>query len=324
MCSSCSLRGGIWPRFLLELHYLGRCWRSILIGAVVQLLHSTATNLIYWMHEPTIRILKDNGFKMLSRYIPQDMSWTTEIMFFSLFIAFFVYAFSPILLAGTRSTPPPFSTVLIFRKMLIVGGFAQLLRVLSFMGTVLPSPAPHCHAGSPEYNPPVGAYEILFRVDGIKGCGDLIYSSHVLLSMTFALCFSKYSPNRLLKTFAWLDTIVLSVAVIAFKKHYTVDVVVAWYVTPMLFYVCDRVFHDSQIISEAESRRVEAGGSPIAGCNGCPGALQEVKTIKDKGEDHHHHHHFVNHHRSSSGEDLHFFANSPAPKLVRKNSWSEK
>ncbi len=170
MCSSCSLRGGVWPRFLLELHYLARCWRSVLLGALVQLLHSTFTNVVYYMHEPTVKVLKDNGFRLLGGLIPPQYDWVTEVFFFALFITFFVVAFSPILLAsrGVASNPPPFSTTLCFRRMLITAGFAACLRIVSFLATILPSPAPHCHVGSPDYDPPTTWVQILFRLDGIK------------------------------------------------------------------------------------------------------------------------------------------------------------
>lgn len=42
--------------------------------------------------------------------------------------------------------------------------------------------------------------------------------------------------HRALKVALWLSTAVISILIIASRKHYTVDVVVAWYTVPLVFY----------------------------------------------------------------------------------------
>lgn len=100
------------------------------------------------------------------------------------------------------------------------------------------------------------------------GCGDLIFSSHMIFTLVFVRTYHKYGSkrywnicvgvcacniciwfrtggmpayaltcssiiggscfSRLIKLFAWLMAIIQSLLIIASRKHYTVDVVVAW------------------------------------------------------------------------------------------------
>ena len=224
---------------LLEVSLLRRAWRPLLLGALAQYAHSIATNVVYYMHDPHQPVLKDTGFALFGDAVPASLGWLSELLFFALLLPGAAYAFSPFV-----SSRPRFYTTLVLRRVLIVAGVAQCLRTATFLATVLPSPAAHCRAASPDYAPPASAAEMVFRVDGIHGCGDLIFSSHVLLALTVTLAIGKYSPHAALKALAWLDTTLVSLAVVALRKHYSVDVVVAWYTIPMLFYVCDRQFPD--------------------------------------------------------------------------------
>lgn len=61
----------------------------------------------------------------------------------------------------------------------------------------------------------------------------------LLLIFCYIASFSvtnKVSPLSLLQVIAWCAVFVLSVLIVASRKHYTVDVVVAWYVVPLVFY----------------------------------------------------------------------------------------
>ena len=90
------------------------------------------------------------------------------------------------------------------------------------------------------------------------GCGDLIFSSHMTFILTFTLLFNKYASTKVLcdafcslmfetccldvwlpsflfatsqvaKRVAWVLAVALAVLIISSRKHYSVDVVIAWY-----------------------------------------------------------------------------------------------
>lgn len=89
----------------------------------------------------------------------------------------------------------------------------------------------------------------------VYGCGDLIFSSHTIFTLVFVRTYQRYGTRRyccyLTKSFffsfftrtfashvcktsrwikhlAWLMAVIQSLLIIASRKHYTVDIVVAW------------------------------------------------------------------------------------------------
>ena len=48
--------------------------------------------------------------------------------------------------------------------------------------------------------------------------------------------------NAIAKAVAWTLAAILSVLVIASRKHYTVDIVIAWYVVPLVFLALERLY----------------------------------------------------------------------------------
>jgi hypothetical protein len=72
------------------------------------------------------------------------------------------------------------------------------------------------------------------------GCGDLIFSSHTTFVLVGCLTFTEYGETLILKIIAWIGVAMMSMCIVASRKHYTVDVVVAWYVVPLVFYAMMR------------------------------------------------------------------------------------
>jgi len=74
----------------------------------------------------------------------------------------------------------------------------------------------------------------------IYGCGDLIFSSHMIFTLVFVRTYHKYGSKRFIKLLAWLIAIAQSLLIIASRKHYTVDVVVAWYTVNLVVFFVDK------------------------------------------------------------------------------------
>jgi hypothetical protein len=69
-------------------------------------------------------------------------------------------------------------------------------------------------------------------------CGDLLFSSHTIFFLTFVLFYQRHGSARAAKHAAWLACLAFSWLIIASRKHYTVDVLVAWYTVPLVFHYC--------------------------------------------------------------------------------------
>ncbi|WOL14932.1 phosphatidylinositol:ceramide inositolphosphotransferase-like isoform X1 [Canna indica] len=81
---------------------------------------------------------------------------------------------------------------------------------------------------------------INFPRGAIYGCGDLIFSSHMIFTLVFVLTYHKYGAKRVIKLLAWSVAVVQSLLIIASRKHYTVDVIVAWYTVNLVVFFVDK------------------------------------------------------------------------------------
>ncbi|KAK6120306.1 hypothetical protein DH2020_045997 [Rehmannia glutinosa] len=74
----------------------------------------------------------------------------------------------------------------------------------------------------------------------LYGCGDLIFSSHMIFSLVFVRTYHKYGTRSFIKQLAWLAVVIQSLLIVASRKHYTVDVVVAWYTVNLVVFFIDK------------------------------------------------------------------------------------
>lgn len=256
-------------------------WHILLFCTVFQYVHSIATNLAYVMHQPRA-VLYDLGFAVIPAIEMQVLSeilffillFGTIFFAISPFFASFLYPPAPTpgigeprmqqtqtrrhhvkrqtafytaesLLADELCMPSkPFYTVLIISRFMAVLVMAQTLRIVCFLVTSLPGPNYHCRIGSPYYNPPDSVAEVLLRQDALFGCGDLVFSSHTIFITLCTLVYLKYGQHQVMKYCSVILCATFGCFVLAARKHYSLDVVVALYTVPLLWTVYDRYCPD--------------------------------------------------------------------------------
>lgn len=116
----------------------------------------------------------------------------------------------------------------------------QLLRCFTTAVTRLPGPALHCRPGPHlRFDAPTSTVEIFVQfghmIGAVKNCGDLIFSGHsgslmsILTVLVPAVCAGKsLCFQRMIKSAAFAYATCFALFVIACRKHYTVDVIVAY------------------------------------------------------------------------------------------------
>jgi len=151
----------------------------------------------------------------------------------------------------------------------------QILRIISFTVTQLPAPNYHCRAGEDtaiREMPSAWWGHIYVDVgrQATHGCGDLIFSSHTTFVLVGVLTFTEYGETLLIKLIAWIGVAVMGLCIIASRKHYSVDVVVAWYTVPLVFYAMHRRWTTKRPVQDYWPHRPLAGegegtdaGAPI-------------------------------------------------------------
>ncbi|CAN4106050.1 unnamed protein product [Withania somnifera] len=231
----------LWKRFCAEvtteINLLTENWKYILGGLICQYIHGLAARGVHYFHRPG-PILQDVGFYLLPE-LGQDRAYISETVFSTIFLSFVLWTFHPFIFKTKK-----IYTVLIWCRVLAFLVGCQLLRILTFYSTQLPGPNYHCREGSKlaTLPPPDNVLQALLIVPRgvLYGCGDLIFSSHMIFSLVFVRTYQKYGTRRFIKQCAWLAVIAQSLLIIASRKHYTVDVVVAWYTVNLVVFFIDK------------------------------------------------------------------------------------
>ncbi|KAJ7961329.1 Phosphatidylinositol:ceramide inositolphosphotransferase 1 [Quillaja saponaria] len=232
----------LWKRFCAEIateiNLLAVNWKYLLAGLICQYIHGLAAHGVHYIHRPG-PVLQDIGFILLPE-LGQDKAYISETLFTFIFLSFVLWTFHPFIFKSKK-----IYTVLIWCRVLSFLACSQLLRIITFYSTQLPGPNYHCREGSKiaRLPPPESVLELLLLKSPrgmLYGCGDLIFSSHMIFSLVFVLTYQKYGMQRFIKQFAWLLAVIQSFLIVASRKHYTVDVVVAWYTVNLVVFFVDK------------------------------------------------------------------------------------
>jgi len=213
-------------------------WKILLIGVIFQYVHSVATNVAYYLHVQR-QPLYDLGFVIFPA-LSRQMQMLSEVMFFIMLFSTIFFALSPFFMRHRAHL----YTSLMLTRFLGVCFLAQVLRCISFLVTALPGPNYHCRPQSPDYSPPKSLYDIFLRQDAFYGCGDLLFSSHTIFVLLCALTYTKYGKPSMFKKFVWVLVFFFGCLVVSARKHYSIDIIVAWYTVPLLWIAFDKYYPD--------------------------------------------------------------------------------
>ncbi|KAH9672659.1 phosphatidylinositol:ceramide inositolphosphotransferase 1 [Citrus sinensis] len=188
----------LWKRICAEttteINLLVDNWKYLLAGLVCQYIHGLAARGVHYLHRPG-PTLQDLGFMLLPE-LGQDKAYMSETLFTFIFLSFFLWTFHPFILKSKK-----IYTVLVWCRVLSFLVFSQMLRILTFYSTQLPGPNYHCREGSklatlPRPHSAVEVLFINFPRGVLYGCGDLIFSSHMIFTLVFVRTYQKYGTRR--------------------------------------------------------------------------------------------------------------------------------
>lgn len=246
----------VLARARCEANLLRRQWKIYTACLVVILYGGSVVfrNLAFFLYVPGERLPRDVGFDLL----PEVKGYVTNVPLFLLQItcvATCVLTFAPI------APKAPFA-VNILRRWGAVEAIGTLLRFVTYISTSVPGAADHCLLSKNpdlQQNQPKTLRDILWsiKVDGVGleghsskpgsyNCGDLVFSGHMLMACAYALVANRYTPSvvnmpRRMQTWLFrpaLVVLVLTQAVLTLmaRNHYSMDVVIGLYVTPLLWH----------------------------------------------------------------------------------------
>ncbi|XP_034948835.1 phosphatidylcholine:ceramide cholinephosphotransferase 2-like isoform X2 [Chelonus insularis] len=148
---------------------------------------------------------------------------------------------------------------IVVRRIFIVMGLLYMMRSITFYVTVLPMSS-RTYYCSPKVNhttPLIITKRVLQLISGfglsINGkhtyCGDFIFSGHTVVLVLCYLIIKEYSPRRC-QPIHWIAGLIAAVGVIMVliaHCHYTVDVIIAYWVTTRLWYIYHTLANNAQL-----------------------------------------------------------------------------
>jgi hypothetical protein len=154
---------------------------------------------------------------------------------------------------------------LILRRYFFIHGTLMIFRCFTVLVTSLPDSHPRCRHITPKGDQPQGSASIehiranLQQVLGVYlrvlipvgevTCGDMVFSGHTLILVLTALVWHTYYPRtiqnlNIIKTLVWTWSFCGLFAIIGTRLHYTLDVLLAWYLTLTVWSSYHRIAND--------------------------------------------------------------------------------
>eukprot|EP00033_Pygsuia_biforma_P000451 GCRY01000536.1.p1 GENE.GCRY01000536.1~~GCRY01000536.1.p1 ORF type:complete len:361 (-),score=81.42 GCRY01000536.1:641-1723(-) len=211
-------------------------WKLILLCLFTEYVHCVCTNYRYSLYKPD-EPLQDVLHDVLPVY-PEEYFWVMDIVLFVEVALALLWITTPLFRRNSQ-----FAFALAFKHGSVVMAQGILLRILSYMVTSLPAPTPHCLPGAEEFHPPRTVYEIFFSSNTDTCCGDLVFSGHCFHTFMLTLLVHKFGAkdrvHNIVRGIMWFLFPFQLFFLLVLRQHYTLDLVVAIYVTVMLFYLYD-------------------------------------------------------------------------------------
>ncbi|XP_037909504.1 phosphatidylcholine:ceramide cholinephosphotransferase 1-like isoform X3 [Hermetia illucens] len=156
---------------------------------------------------------------------------------------------------------------IVMRRVFLIMAVLYFMRSITMYVTVLPvsSTTYYCSPKANSTTPLVIAKRVFQLISGfglsINGkhtyCGDSIYSGHTVMLVLGYLVIAEYSPRRfyLLHWTAWATALAGVIFVLIAHGHYTIDVIIAYYVTTRLFWTYHTLANNHFLLKKRRTLR---------------------------------------------------------------------
>lgn len=154
--------------------------------------------------------------------------------------------------------------VIILRRMAALCGTVFLLRCVTMFVTSLSVPGIHLECSGKLYGDTwakiIRAFEIFFgfglSVNGVRTCGDYMFSGHTVSITLLNFFVTEYTPSYMyyLHTCCWVLNMFGIFFILAAHEHYSIDVVIAFYISSRLF-LYYHTLANTRALKRIDSRR---------------------------------------------------------------------
>lgn len=258
-------RNSIVTYLKIEMQLLMQEWKIILPCVIIQYVHGVFHNVAYYIQGNYLSTeqrftLYDLGYELMPELHGFALSISEILVFGGVFVPFFIFMAT---ISLCKQEPGRLRyLVIISKRCLLQISICMVLRIISFLVTALPSPADHCELKfddsclaanpnnpvrcvipNPGFDPPTLS-NMFTRLEPLSGCGDLMFSSHTIYTVSLILTMWKYWLNKYGLVFMVSVQITIAFLIVASRKHYTIDVFSALYIVPLIWFTLEAYHKD--------------------------------------------------------------------------------
>ncbi|XP_063445713.1 sphingomyelin synthase-related protein 1-like [Mytilus trossulus] len=153
---------------------------------------------------------------------------------------------------------------ILLRRMFVIAASIFLFRSICVIVTSLPMPQENFNCeklvfknGWERFSRALEIYSGMgMKVSGLKTCGDYMFSGHTVTITTLILLINEYTPKRwiFLHILVWIVGLSGIIFILAGHGHYTLDVIVAFYITSRLFQYHHILANNKTLMTRDQSR----------------------------------------------------------------------
>lgn len=229
-------------------------------------------NLAYYRHIPG-EPLRDVGYELLPIIKSETFRDWIDAVYYTFLVLMSVGGLFGNFIYQPRHLPRVYVMNVLF-QFSFAWCLGMFFRGWTFLATSLPGPSPDCNPMiEPEYwtRKPKSIAECFTQVNlSEPNCGDLLFSGHIFTLITVIHYVLKYTRtllyylplvHKLATVFLYVMVLFECYMILRARNHYTVDLFVALYVTPLWLYFLDSNWRFDVDFSKNEDR--DRGFAPI-------------------------------------------------------------
>lgn len=196
--------------------------KYLLLLFLVFALESFVSKILEKEQSNNLNKIIDNGFKIIPKI---DFLFLDDIVLVIIPLIFLIFIYF-----CTKNNINFLDFVVIF---LII----RFLRLLCLLCTIYPPPSKDCYEISDKKNKILPYYSYIFG-----GCNETIFSGHTAC-LVLIMLFIYPVLNAIGKIFIILYAIFGSIILISLRAHYTIDVLLGWIITYLVYtvYTCCKI-----------------------------------------------------------------------------------
>ncbi|CAF1532923.1 unnamed protein product [Adineta ricciae] len=153
---------------------------------------------------------------------------------------------------------------IILRRFFALGGTIFFLRSVTMLVTSLSVPGHHLECTPLQYGTSIEIFTRCLQIfvfqglsiQGVRSCGDYMFSGHTVVLTLLNHCITEYTTSDfyVVHLISWFCNLFGMILILAAHEHYTIDVLIAFFLTSRLFLYYHSLANNAALHSRTDKR----------------------------------------------------------------------